>query len=59
MSRERKTATILERDRLYAEHMYRKEKGAYGGAEREGKPNPHLDRKPVGFEKLLLWLMGD
>jgi hypothetical protein len=56
-----KVDVIIERDRLYAEHMYRKEKGSPGGAEREPKRSDHqrLSSKPGALESFVLWLLGD
>lgn len=54
-----RTAVLLERDRLYAEHMYRREPGSFGGAERVPRANPHIDRKPGFLESWLCKLLGD
>lgn len=52
-------AVLLERDRLYAEHMYRAERGSHGGAERVGEPlGPWADHKPGLFERFVMYVLG-
>lgn len=52
-------AVLLDRDVKYAQHMYRKEPGSYGGAERVGEPlGPWADHKPGLFERFVMYVLG-
>jgi hypothetical protein len=53
-------AVLLQRDRLYAEHMHKVDNKRYAGnQDRVVKPLDALDmRKPGMLEQFVMWLLG-
>jgi hypothetical protein len=59
-TRHERQALLLERDRLYAEHMYRDAQANFRDFDRVPSERDYerLRSKPGLFESLLLWLLG-